>query len=136
MNWHYDEVVPKKRPGVVGTITNNIVYSRLAPYVLDALKTVTPRNEQGKPTRKYFQSMTPDYGQIKLKEHLDSVVTLMKVSASWNQFLRFLDKAKPKQNNMQQVLFPSDGESVDELPESNITRDEFESALRRVVGKA
>ena len=130
-DWPYDEVVPKNRPGVVGTITNDIVYSRLAPYVLDALKEATPRNQEGKHKRKLHQHLTPDHGRIKLREHLDSVVSLMRISNSWNQFMRFLDRAKPVQNGMTQMLHPDDpsGETGE-----NLTRKDFETALRKVVG--
>lgn len=134
--WQYDEVVPRKRPGIVGHITNDIVYSRLAPYIKDALKEVTPRNEKNRPTRKYFQSLTPDHGQIRLREHLDSVVTLMKISPTWNQFLRHLAKAKPVQDSMEQVLFPDDVEIDTQLGTGDISRAQFDAALRKVVGKA
>lgn len=131
--WRYDEVVPRNRPAVVGTITNDIVYSRLAPYVLDALREVTPRNEGGKPTAKYHQSLTPEQGRLRLLEHLDSVVTLMSVSKNYDQFLRFLDIAKPVQNGMTQVLFP--GETADPaMPtEGSFTHAEFHSALEKIV---
>ena len=41
-----------------GVLTNDIVYKRLAPGVLDELKKVVPRNEEGRPTAKYFQRLT------------------------------------------------------------------------------
>ncbi len=40
-----------KRPQYFGTLTNDLVYKRLAPGVLDELKRVTPRDEKGR--RKY-----------------------------------------------------------------------------------
>lgn len=134
--WQYDEVVPRKRPGIVGHITNDIVYSRLAPYIKDALREVTPRNDKNRPTKKYFQSLTPDHGQIRLREHLDSVVTLMKISPTWNQFMRHLAVAKPVQGSMEQILFPVDVELDAQLEAGDITQSDFNAALRKVVGKA
>lgn len=133
--WTYDDVVPKNRPAIIGKITNDIVYSRLAPYVLDALREVTPRNEKGRPTAKYHQSLTVEQGRLRLQEHLDSVTTLMTISKNWNQFMRFLDQAKPVQNGLQQVLFPDDIEDVLTEHGANFSRAEFEQALGKVVGR-
>lgn len=130
--WPYDDVIPRNRPGVVGKITNDVIYSRLAPFVLDALKEVTPRNQEGKPKRKFHQHLTPEHGRTKLKEHLDSVVSLMRISSNWNQFIRFLDKAKPVQNGMMQILHPEDPPAD---TESTISRDDFEAALKKVVSR-
>ncbi len=133
--WQYDDVVPRNRPAVIGHITNDIVYSRLAPYVLDALREITPRNDKGRPKAKYHQSLTQEQGRLRLHEHLDSVVTLMMVSRNWNQFMRFIDQAKPVQNGLQQVLDPDDVEDGEALSNANFTRGEFQTALEKVVGK-
>jgi hypothetical protein len=59
----------------------------LAPGVLSELKRVTPRNEDGRPTARYFQSLTSNAGYPKLKEHLGAVVAFMRISKSWDEFL-------------------------------------------------
>ena len=69
-----------KRPQYFGTLTNNIIYDRLAPGVRKELQQGIPRNEDGRPTKKYFQKLTQNTGYPKLREHLGSVVTLMKLS--------------------------------------------------------
>jgi hypothetical protein len=85
-----------KKPGVVGTLTNNIVYARLAPGVLDELKRKNPRNESGNRTAKHHQHLTKDLGHPRLLEHLSAVIALMRVSATKDQFMALLDKALPK----------------------------------------
>jgi hypothetical protein len=85
-----------KRPQYFGLLTNNIVYDRLAPGVLDELKRVTPRSETGRRKSKYFQRLTSNVGYPKLREHLGSVVTLMKLSDGWDDFMRKLDKIHPR----------------------------------------
>lgn len=82
-------------PSYFGHITNNIVYKRLAPGILEQLKKVTPKSKNGNKTAKYFQSLTLDTGYPKLKEHLGSVVTLMKLSNKYDDFIQLLDRIHP-----------------------------------------
>jgi hypothetical protein len=95
-----------KRPQYFGTLTNDIVYKRLAPGVLDELKRVTPRNEDGRPTAKYFQSLTSNIGYPKLKEHLGAVVALMRISKTWDGFMNLLNEHYPPLGG--QRLLPMD----------------------------
>lgn len=88
-----------QRPRYFGNLTNDIVYKRLAPGVLNELKRVTPRNEVGRPTAKYFQSLTNNIGYPKLKEHLGAVVALMKISKTWGQFMNLLNEHYPRQGD-------------------------------------
>jgi hypothetical protein len=85
-----------QRPRYFGLLTNDIVYKRLAPGVLEELQRVTPRNEEGRPTAKYFQSLTTNIGYPKLKEHLGAVVALMKISKSWGSFMNHLNEHYPR----------------------------------------
>ena len=85
-----------KRPPYFGQITNDIVYKRLAPGVLDELKRVQIKDDAGRPKHKLFQRLTQNAGYPKLREHLGSVVTLMKLSADWNDFRNKLDQIHPR----------------------------------------
>jgi P63C domain len=84
-----------KRPQYVGHLTNDIVYRRLAPGVLQKLREKNPVAENGQRKSKHFQWLTTDIGYRKLEQHLDSVVSLMKGSDNWDQFMKMIDKAKP-----------------------------------------
>lgn len=85
-----------KRPQYFGRLTNNVVYERLAPGVLDELRSKTPRDESGRPKARYHQQLTPDVGHPKLREHLASVVAIMKLSDDWPDFIRKLDRIHPR----------------------------------------
>lgn len=85
-----------QRPKYFGHITNDIVYKRLAPGVLEELQRVNPRDESGRRKSKYFQHLTTNHGYPKLREHLGSVVTLMKLSTSWSDFMLKLDHIHPR----------------------------------------
>lgn len=85
-----------KRPQYFGHLTNDVVYKRLAPGVLDELKKVTPRDDAGRRKHKYFQRLTTNVGYPKLREHLGSVVTLMKLSEDWQDFMHKLERIHPR----------------------------------------
>lgn len=88
-----------KRPQYFGHLTNDIVYKRLEPGVLKELKRVTPRNELGRPTAKYTQSLTKNIGYPKLKEHLGAVVAFMRISKSWDGFMNILNEHYPRKGD-------------------------------------
>ena len=84
------------RPQYFGHLTNDVVYKRLAPGVLDELKKVTERAESGRLRHKYFQRLTSNIGYPALREHLGSVVTIMKLSRDWRDFYNKLDRLHPQ----------------------------------------
>ena len=94
----------KARPPYFGKLTNNLVYQRLAPGVLDKLRELNPVTETGRRKNKHHQHLTPDLGHPKLREHLAGVVTAMKMAKnlgmSWGDFVKMLDKTHPKQHPM------------------------------------
>ena len=85
-----------KRPQYFGNITNDIVYRRLAPGVLEELKRVQIKSDTGRPRHKLFQRLTANTGYPKLREHLGSVVTLMKLSKDWDDFRHKLEMIHPR----------------------------------------
>lgn len=87
-----------KRPQYFGHLTNDIVYKRLAPAVLDDLKRTTPKTQSGANTHHFHRKLTPELGHPKLREHMSSVVTAMKLSKDYNDFIHKLDKLHPRYN--------------------------------------
>lgn len=89
-----------KRPAYFGHLTNNIVYARLVPKILEQLKKDTPRSEKtGRHINHLHRKLTTDVGHPKLKEHLAAVISLMRISTNYKQFAAFLDIAHPKFND-------------------------------------
>ncbi len=87
-----------KRPQYFGHLTNDIVYRRIAPGVLEELKRVQRKGSTGKPKDKLFQRLTGNRGYPQLREHLGSVVTMMKMSPDWKTFMERLDQIHPRFN--------------------------------------
>jgi hypothetical protein len=98
-NWRVRDIATK-RPLYAGKVTNDIVYERLAPGVLEELKRITPRNEKGRPRHHYHRRLTEDIGHPRLREHLSAVLALMRAADSWEQFYKALNRALPKQFQM------------------------------------
>jgi hypothetical protein len=97
-----------RRPQYFGVLTNEIVYKRLAPGVLTALRSLTPRNDDGRRTAKYFQSLTSNVGYPKLKEHLGAVVAYMRISKTWADFMALLNQQYPRYGDTMELPFPYD----------------------------
>jgi hypothetical protein len=85
-----------KKPQYFGHLTNDIVYRRLAPGVLDELKRSTPKAPNGRHKHQLHRRLTPDLGHPKLREHMASVVTVMKLSDNYVDFRRKLDRIHPR----------------------------------------
>ena len=101
--WEY-KPMDTSRPGVVGKYTNNLVYERLAPGVLEELRKLNPINEKGRRSHKLFQKLTPETGHPKLKEHISNVVVLMKASPDWDGFRTMINRALPRYSDGRQLL--------------------------------
>src|SRR5262245_38303824 len=85
-----------RRPPLVGVFTNDVVWSRIAPGLLEELRTRNPRDEQGKRRSKHHQWLTTDVGHPALAQHLHAVTGLMRASNDWSEFKKILDRAFPK----------------------------------------
>ena len=87
-----------KRSPLIGHYTNDIVYDRLAPGVLNDLRRINPTLPAGYRKNRHHQWFTPDFGHPKLKEHLIGVMALMRAAPNWTAFKRSLQRAYPKLN--------------------------------------
>lgn len=82
-------------PPYFGTLTNNVVYDRLAPGLRQELKAQAARDKK---KARLHQRLSSDIGHPKLREHLASVVTVMKLSKDYHDFEEKLDSVHPKFN--------------------------------------
>ena len=84
------------RPQVVGTYTNDVVYSRMAPNLLEELQQINPSNETGLRHHRHHQHLTFDVGHPHLQQHLYAVLAMMRASNSWDALIRMLDRSFPR----------------------------------------
>lgn len=102
----YDYPNPKQknfRPQFFGKVTNKVVYKKLAPEILPELK--KQANKTGKKSAKLHQTLTSDVGHPKLREHLASIVTLMKLSEDKDSFFEKVDLIHPDFNENYHIDF-------------------------------
>jgi len=114
--WLYDPG-SVKRPSYVGKLTNDLVYARLAPAVLDELRRKNPPDEKGRRKHHHHRWLTEDIGHPKLREHLAAVVALEKSATTWGGFYRGIQRALPKFNQ----TIPLDLLDKDELEDEKRT---------------
>lgn len=100
-NWSAMSVA---RPAVVGKYTNDIVYERLAPGILEELQQRNPTDEEGRRKVRHHQFLTEDIGHPALAQHLHAVIGLMRASSTWDQFKKMLDRAFPKKGTQLDLL--------------------------------
>lgn len=99
-----------KRPSVIGHYTNDIVYARIAPGLLEELQSKNPKSPGGRRKNKHHQWFTPEYGHPRLREHLAAVTALMRAAPNWAGFRRSLERAFTKINHTIPLPLPFDDE--------------------------
>jgi len=98
-----------KKPQYFGTLTNDIIYARLAPGVLEELKKSTPKDQRGRRRHHFHRKLTDDIGHPKLREHMAAVLTTMQLSVDYKDFKEKLDRVRPKYNETIQLPFDGKG---------------------------
>jgi hypothetical protein len=90
------------RPSFIGKITNDVIYSRLAPDILPELKKAASKAEK---KSKLHQWLTTDIGHPKLREHLSSIVTILKLSKNPQEFKDNVDRVHTRYGDTNQIPF-------------------------------
>ena len=89
----YPPVKANFRPQFFGNITNKIIYDRLAPELLPELKKMASKEQK---RARLHQFLSENVGHPKLREHLASIVTLMKISKDKDHFFELVDTVHPE----------------------------------------
>jgi hypothetical protein len=90
------------RPQFFGGITNEVIYKRIAPDLLHELKKAANKSER---KVKLHQWLSSEAGHPKLREHLASIITLLKLSDSPKQFRGMVDRIHPRFGDSEQFDF-------------------------------
>jgi hypothetical protein len=107
----------KNRYSVVAHYTNDLVYERLAPGLLEELKRKTPMDEKGNRRNKFHQWLNDEIGDPLLAQHLHSLIMFQRLALSngygWTRFTRMVDQVIPKRgSNLELPL----GDDLDTKP--------------------
>lgn len=101
--WHYDPDSVKRTP-LLGHITNDIVYRRLQPNILEELRRRNP-TVKGKRKYRHHEFLTMNIGNPHLKSHLKEIIKIMRACTRWNSFMALLDRMHPTANDIQPDIF-------------------------------
>ena len=91
-------------PQVVAYYTNDLVYHRLAPNLVEELDKLNPI-VNGRRRSKNTQWLTEDVGHPALNAHLHAVVGFQRVASSWGQLMAMMDAAFPRLEGTLQLPF-------------------------------
>lgn len=101
-NWPWPGM-GKNRYSVVAHYTNDLVYERLGPGVLDELKLKSPKDNAGQRKNKFHQWLTEDVGHPMLAQHLYSLIMFQRLAISngfgWQRFVKMIDQVIPKKGS-------------------------------------
>lgn len=106
-NWNDGRMSP-----IVGSIVNDLVYSRLAPGVLEELKKRNPVTENGRRGHKHFQHLTQDVGHPELTRHLYELIGMARAFSvgQWDRYYDLVNRTFPKMNA--NLLLPFNSENT------------------------
>lgn len=97
----------KNRYSVVAHYTNDLVYSRLGPGLLEELQSKTPKNDKGQRPNRLHQWLTEDIGHPLLAQHMHSIMMFQRLAIAnghgWKRFLLSVDQVLPKRGSNLQL---------------------------------
>jgi hypothetical protein len=94
-----------QRPGVVARYTDDLIYMRLAPSLLTILRQKNPIFH-GRRKVKHFQWLTGEVGEPNLKARLEAIIAVMRISKSWEELKRYINRLYPKLGQQYEIQFP------------------------------
>lgn len=101
----------KNRYSVVAKYTTDLIYDRLAPGLLDELKSKAPKNEKGQRPSKLHQWLTEEIGNPMLAQHIHSVIMFQRLAISnghgWNRFVKSIDQVMPRKGQTMELPLDS-----------------------------
>lgn len=135
--WDFTEKGISKRPGVIGTWTNKLIYDELPDGIAEELKKKVPISKSGNKLARYFQFLTDDYGSPHLKAQINKIITIFNMSDNMEDMWKNFEKAKSRQMNYLEppYKFDENGHTVEndddlpETPKSQIVTETFTSYL-------
>src|SRR6185295_11289585 len=84
-------------PQYFGNLTNDLVYRRLAPNVLESLQAMNPKDEKGRRKAKLHQGLTEHAGLQRLQQHHGTIIALAALcdDGDYKGFKKLLDRVAP-----------------------------------------
>ena len=132
--WDYTVNGIKKRPGVIGTWTNELIYKQLPKGILEELKIKTPKSELGNYTARFFQSLTPDIGHPALTAQIYKVIGIMSSCHNWNEFKTRFNIMVDRTNGQTELNFEEIESKIKDIDTQPIKLNSFDKKLKKALG--
>jgi len=131
--WEYNIHGIKKRPGVIGTWTNKLIYDELPPGITDELKKNVPKSEAGNKVVRLHQYLTEDIGNPHLKSQLDQTLMLFRLSDNMADMWYNFEKAKDRKKGQLEMPFQFDDQGHTIEPIEDTTLSEHNKSLKKAL---
>lgn len=103
-----------KRPKIIGKLTEELVYKRLPPGVLEKIREENPVvYKGGTRKRRHHQHLSGDVGNPHLERQLISVTTLLRISRTWEEFKDVFERSHPDSPHQLRLDFSDQEEQED-----------------------
>lgn len=90
----------KNRFSAVAGYTTDLIYDRIAPGLLEELRSKSPKNEKGQRANKLHQWLSEDIGNPLLAQHMHSILMFQRSAIingyGWQRFVKTVDQVMPK----------------------------------------
>jgi hypothetical protein len=139
--WEYTEENLKKRPSVVGTWTNKLIYEQMPKGVLEELKKKNPKVNKGYRKYKNFQFLSEDIGDPTLSKLISQALTLFGLSDNMAQMWAQFEKLAARRNGQEQLelelpieppyKFDEKGYTIEPIEESGLSA--FNQNLKKAI---
>jgi hypothetical protein len=115
--WTWNCANPSFGPRCIAAYTDDVVYRRIAPELLEELRRRNPVQDSGRRAGKHHQLLTDEVGHPALAQRLHGLVGLMRAAHDWDEFMRMLDRAWPRCGHSVQLDFNDVGDFAPRLPD-------------------
>lgn len=131
--WDYTIKDIRKRPGVIGKWTNELIYEQLPKGVLEELKARTPKSPSGNKLAKLHQSLSEDIGHPALSSQITQIVTLFQLSDNMKQMWQNFERLKSRQSGQLSLPFDFDNEGHTIEPKDSPELSSFDKSLKKAL---
>lgn len=131
--WDYTIKDIRKRPGVIGKWTNELIYEQLPKGVLEELKERTPKSPRGNKLAKLHQSLSEDIGHPALSSQITQIVTLFQLSDNMKQMWQNFERLKSRQSGQLSLPFDFDNEGHTIDPKESSDISSFDDSLKKAL---
>jgi len=144
--WAWTEENMKKKPGIVGTWTNRLIYDQMPEGVREELRRRNPKSKSGAKEHRDHQLLSEDIGDPTLAKLISQALTIFGLSENmkqmWGQFERLMARRRGQESSEVDIIdvepveapyqFDDKGHTIAPIEESTLS--DFNKNLVTALG--